>query len=159
MADRLHREFEEWLERLPRQETSPRFNRHMEECDKCRRLYQNLNPVAASLRSLKDPASLSKKKLAELAEAAREAGTTRRNRLLVWKAALISLVSLPFVAAVNWLVATTGYDLLSHVSTAFARFFMVSFCVTAVILTGMAYAAVPILIGWFQSRKVRETVL
>lgn len=158
MAERLHREFEEWLERLPRQETSPRFNRHMEDCDKCRRLYQNLSPVAASLSSLKDPASLSKKKLAELAESAREAGTIRRKRLLVWKAALISLISLPFVAAVNWLVAATGYDLLSHISTAFARFFLVSFCVTAVILTGMAYAAVPIVIGWFQNRKLRETI-
>jgi len=159
MAARVHREFEEWLERLPRREPSPAFNRHMEECDKCRRLYQNLDPAAAALSSLKNPSDLNKKQLSELAEAAREAGTTRRNKLLIWKVALISLVSLPFVAAVNWLAATTGYDLLSHISTALAKLFLVSFCVTAVILTGMAYAAVPILIGWFQNRKLRETVL
>lgn len=158
MAAKLHKEFEEWLERLPRQEPSPRFNRHMEECDKCRRLYQNLGPAVASLSSLKDPTRLSKKKLAELAEAAREAGTTRRNRLLAWKAALISLISLPFVAVANWLAASAGYGVLAYISPAVATFFLVSFCITAVILTGMAYASVPILIGWFQNRKVRETV-
>lgn len=158
MSARLHKEFEEWLERLPRREPSPRFNCHMEKCDKCRRLYQNLDPAAAALISLKNPPDLNKKKLAELAEAAREAGRTRKNKLLVWKVALASLVSLPFVAAVNWLAAATGYDLLSHISTAAARFFLVSFCVTAIILTGLAYAAVPLLIGWFQNRKVKETV-
>lgn len=159
MAAKLHREFEEWLERLPRRELSPKFSCHMEKCDKCRRLLQNLDPAVAALSSLRDPSVLNKRQLSELAEAAREAGTTRKNRLLVWKVALISLVSLPFIAVVNWLAATTGYDLLSHISTALAKFFLVSFCVTAVILTGFAYAAIPILIGWFQNRKVRETVL
>jgi len=156
MAERLHREFEEWLERLPRQEISPKFSRHLEECSKCKRRYHKIDPVATALNSLKDPARLSKKKLAELADTAKNVRASQRKKLLAWKVSLVCLVSLPFVALVNWLAATAGYGVLAYVSPALAKLFLISFCLTAVILTGVVYASVPIMIGWFQNRKIKE---
>lgn len=158
MAAKCHEEYEEWLERLPRREPSPRFSRHMEKCDRCRKLYQSLDPVAQALSSLKDPARLSKRKLAELAGTAREVQAGQRKKLMAWKVSLVCLVSLPFIAAVNWLAAAAGYGVLAYISPALAKFFLVSFCVTAVILTGAVYASVPIMVGWFQNRKVKEVV-
>ena len=158
MAAKLHGEFEEWLDRLPRREPSPKFSRHIEECDTCRQLYHNLDPVAAALNSLKDPDRLSKRKLAELADVAKETRANQRKKLMAWKVSLVSLFSLPFVAAVNWLAASAGYGVLAYISPALAKSFLVSFCMTAVILTGAVYSSVPIVIGWLQNRKVRELV-
>ena len=149
-------EFQDWLERLPRKKLSPKFESHLNECKKCRRIYQQLDPVVTALNSLKDPNQLSSEKLSKISAQVRAVNQKKTSHLMAVKVSLASLITLPLLVVINWAMASAGYGFLSNISTGFARFFLFSFILTAVVVSGVVYASIPLLIGWFHSRRTRE---
>jgi predicted anti-sigma-YlaC factor YlaD len=150
-------EFELWLERLPRQELSPAFRRHLETCERCRRMHKQLSSVAEALTAAQDPDELDRKNLENLADMVRTISLQHKKRLLALKLGFMSFLSFPFVVLGGWLVASLGYDFIAaHISLNFARTFLILFIVTAVLFSGIMYSSIHLIAGWIWTQKSKE---
>jgi len=160
MKTKMCREFENWLERLPRQELSPAFRQHLEVCEQCSCMYQQLNPVAEALAAVGAPAKLSEKKLEKLAEIAKRETQQHKKHLLVFKLCILSIFSLPFIVIGSWLIASFGYNLLAtNVSLILAKTFLITFIVAAVVISGVMYGSIQLLAGWIWTQKSKENTV
>lgn len=157
MSDKMCREFLDWLERLPRRELSPAFQRHLEVCENCRKQFSQFDPIISKLESAKSPKELSANKLDELTEVAQHAASQRENRRLAFRLSLISLLCLPLIISVNWLWASLGFNLLaSHVSRIFAYVFLGTFIGSAAGMSGLLYGSIPLLAGKIRKQPGKE---
>jgi predicted anti-sigma-YlaC factor YlaD len=155
------REFDDWLERLPRTELSPAFKKHLEECDLCRDLFERLAGVTDALASaaVSLPA-FSPAKLDVLARTAlRESARLDKGRLVL-KISLAGLLSLPLAVLINWLGASLSYNFLAaHVSPLLAKAFFVTLIATAVAFSGLAFASLFLMAGKIRGRKHEERMI
>lgn len=157
MKRKMCQEFEMWLERLPRQELSPAFWRHLETCERCRRMYKQLNSVAEALTAAQDPDELDRKKLENLSDMVKKISSQHKKRLLALKLCFLSFLSFPFVVLGGWLVASLGYDFIAtNISLDLARTFLILFIVTAVLFSGIMYSSIHLIAGWIWTQKSKE---
>jgi len=152
------REYEDWLERLPRREFSPSFRRHLDKCERCRKMVEDLNPVIGALEAAPPPPALSETKLGVMTRAARLAADRLAKRVLIFRLCLMSLLSLPVVILVNWLGASLGYNYFAdHVSPFLAKTYLVTFVAVGAGISGLAYAFLFLMAGKMRGRKPGET--
>ena len=150
-------EFEDWLERLPRREFSPAFRRHLEECEKCRNMVEELAPVIEALEAAPPLPALSEAKLEAMSRAAQHAADQRTKKALIVRLSLLSLLSLPVVVLANWLGARLGYYYIAdHVSLMLAKTYLVTFVAVGAGISGLTYAFLFLIAGKMRSRKPEE---
>lgn len=161
MKSRFCREFDDWLERLPRTELSPVFKKHLEECDRCRGLFERLAGVTDALASAAVPLpAFSPAKLDVLARTALRESARLNKRRLVLKISLAGLLSLPLAVLINWLGASWSYNFLAiHVSPFLAKIFFVTFVITAVAFSGLAFATLFLMAGKIRGRGHEERTI
>jgi len=148
MREKMCQEFQDWLERLPRQKMSLVFQKHLDVCGECSKRFNQFDPVVKKLAAVKFPEALSENKLEELARLARKKALQKENRRLAFRLALVSVFCLPLIVSINWLWASLGYSFLaSHVSRILAQVFLVIFIGGAAGISGLFYGAVPLLTG------------
>ena len=151
------REYENWLERLPRRELSPAFQRHLEECEDCRRIFEELAPVIELLEAVAPPPALSEEKLEAMSRKARLAADRLAKKTIIFRLSLFSLLSLPVMVIVNWLGAKLGYEYIaSHVSTLLAKTYLVAFLAVGAGISGLAYASLFLLAGKMRRKSQEE---
>jgi predicted anti-sigma-YlaC factor YlaD len=142
--------FDEWLERLPRRTLSPRMQRHLESCPRCRAELERLAPVAATLRGL-EPRELDPAALSRITRRLREESLRRENRLLAAQLSLIGLLCLPLVILVNWAWGILGFRFLAtYVSPTLAHAYIITFTLAATAGASLSYGAIPLLAGWLR---------
>jgi hypothetical protein len=146
--DKCH-EFQNWLERLPRKELSPRFTRHMEQCSRCRTDYENLNPVAEALIVNQADIVFSQSQIQAMAQCIRQVSDRQGVRRLAFRLGAVSLISVPVIVLINWFWALSGFHFLSlYVSPLVAQIYLGVFVAAETGLAGLIYSAIPLLAGW-----------
>jgi predicted anti-sigma-YlaC factor YlaD len=157
MKRKMCQEFEMWLERLPRQELSPAFRRHLGTCERCRLMYKQLSSVAEALTAVQDPDELDRKKLENLTDMVQKISSQHKKHLLALKLCFLSFLSFPFVVLGGWLIASLSYDFIAtNISLSFARTFLILFIVTAVLFSGIMYSSIHLIAGWIWTQKYKE---
>jgi len=157
MKRKMCPEFEMWLEKLPRQDLSPAFRRHLETCERCRRMYKQLSSVAEALAAEQDPDELDRKNLENLTDMVRKISLQHKKRLLALKLCFLSFLSFPFVVLGGWLGASLGYDFIAtNISLDLARPFLILFIVAAVLFSGIMYSSIHLIAGWIWTQKFKE---
>jgi anti-sigma factor RsiW len=152
-------EFEAWLDRLPRRELSPAFRRHLEECECCRKMVEELEPVIEALEAAPPPPALSEVKLDAMTRAARQSADRRAKRTLILRLGLLSLLSLPVVVLVNWLAASLGYNYIAdHASAFLAKTYLVMFVAVGAGISGLTYAFLFLMAGMMRGQRPQETM-
>ena len=160
MRSKMCPEFQEWLERLPRQTLSPSFSRHLEICEKCRTAFESLIPTVTSLLSEKKDIKLSDNQINQLTALTLETALKQRNRAVIKRLGFVSLLTLPFIVALNWFLGSLGYKFIaSYISPSIAKGYFVLFIAGAVILFGIIYSSVLLAIGWIRGQKSKESIL
>lgn len=157
MIDKMCQEFQDWLERLPRQKLFPEFQQHVEVCKECRKRFSQFDPVVKKLAAVKSPKPLSENKLEEMARLVRRKVLQKENRRLAFRLSLVSLLCLPLIVSINWLWASLGYSLLSsYVSRILAYVFLVIFISGAAGMAGLLYGSIPLLVGRLRRQPCKE---
>ncbi len=154
------REFEQWLERLPREDLSPAMERHVMECEYCREQLKLIGPVVSSLKGLSPPHQLNSEVMNRMVIATRREMNHQQGRWMATKLSVVSLLCLPIIIGINWLWVEIGYRLLNeYTSPVLAQIYLILSVSTALTLSGLAYGSIPLLAGWIRKENFKESVV
>ena len=151
------KEFSEWLSRLPREDISPIFNEHIDQCPLCKELYLKHLPVIQKLNRAAGTPEITEETLLRLTEKAKSESLRLQNRKLAWQLSGLSVLCLPLVIVINVFWGAAGYYLLtSYTTQLIADIYIGLYGISVICLSSLSFSFVPLLAGWLRGKNMEE---